>query len=61
MSKEIEGYVRLAELIKIVPFASSTVWRKVKEGTFPKPVKLSDRITAWRKEDIRLWIEEHQS
>jgi len=61
MSKEIEGYVRLSELIKIVPFASSTVWRKVKEGTFPKPVKLSDRITAWRKEDIRLWIEEHQS
>jgi len=51
----------LAELIKIVPFAPSTVWRKVKEGHFPKPVKLSDQITVWRKEDIRLWIEKQDS
>jgi len=48
------GYVRQAQLIPaIFPFSSATLWRKVKAGTFPKPVKLGPRITAWRVEDIR--------
>jgi predicted DNA-binding transcriptional regulator AlpA len=41
----------------IVPFSSATLWRKVKVGDFPHPVKLSERITAWRVEDIRDWME----
>jgi prophage regulatory protein len=48
------GYVRQSQLIpSIFPFSSATLWRKVKAGTFPKPVKLGPRITAWRVEDIR--------
>jgi hypothetical protein len=40
-----------------VPFSSATLWRRVKAGTFPKPVKLSERVTAWRVEDIRQWLD----
>ena len=48
------GYVRQAQLIPaIFPFSSATLWRKVKAGTFPQPVKLGPRITAWKVEDIR--------
>lgn len=51
------GYVRQSQLIPIiVPFSSATLWRKVKAGDFPKPVKLSERVTAWRVEDIRAWM-----
>lgn len=39
-----------------LPFSPATFWRKVKDGTFPKPVKLSARITAWRVGDVREWI-----
>ncbi|HWE18028.1 MAG TPA: AlpA family phage regulatory protein [Hyphomicrobiaceae bacterium] len=50
------GYLRQAQLIPtIFPFSSATLWRKVKAGTFPKPVKLGPRITAWRVEDIRAY------
>jgi len=28
----------------------------VKAGTFPKPTKLSSRVTAWRVADIRDWM-----
>jgi predicted DNA-binding transcriptional regulator AlpA len=28
----------------------------VKLGTFPKPIKLGPRITAWRVEDVRKFI-----
>ena len=52
------GYLRQARLIPhIVPFSSATLWRKVKSGDFPKPVKLSERVTAWRVEDIRAWMQ----
>ena len=37
------------------PFSAPTLWRKVKAGTFPKPVKLSERVTAWKVGDIRAW------
>ena len=53
------GYVRQAQLIPgIVPFSAATLWRRVKEGTFPAPVRLSDRVTAWRAEDVRAWMAE---
>ncbi len=51
------GYLRQSQLIPvIVPFSSATLWRKCKSGEFPKPVKLSERVTAWRVEDIREWM-----
>ena len=31
----------------LLPFSSATLWRKVKAGTFPRPVKLADKVTAW--------------
>jgi len=52
------GYIRQSQLIPIIlPFSPATLWRKVKAGNFPAPVKLSERITAWRVEDIRAWME----
>lgn len=52
------GYLRQSQLIPIiVPFSSATLWRKVKAGEFPRPVKLSERVTAWRVEDIRAWMQ----
>ncbi|MEO6823706.1 MAG: AlpA family phage regulatory protein [Nitrosospira sp.] len=51
-------FIRQSQLIPfIVPFSSATLWRKVSEGTFPKPEKLSERITAWRTDDIRQWLD----
>lgn len=52
------GYVREFHLIPgALPFSTATLWRKVKAGTFPKPVKLSERVTAWRVEDVREWLD----
>lgn len=54
------GYVRQSQLIPhIVPFSSATLWRKVQSGEFPRPVKLSTRITAWSVESVREWLSSH--
>jgi len=52
------GYVRQAQLIPApLPFSSATLWRKCKSGEFPKPVKLSERVTAWEVGAVRAWLE----
>ncbi len=51
------GFVRLADLRFIIPLSDSTIWRRVKGQTFPAPIKLSERVTAWKVEDIRQWLE----
>jgi prophage regulatory protein len=51
------GYVRQKLLIPhLVPFSSATLWRKVSDGTFPAPHKLSARVTAWKIEEVKTWI-----
>jgi predicted DNA-binding transcriptional regulator AlpA len=54
------GFLRLRSIIGpngLIPVGRSTWWAGVKSGRFPKPVKLGARITAWRVEDIRSFIE----
>ncbi len=61
------GFLRLKQLVgdpkasppvpPIVPMGRSSIWRNVKAGTFPAPVKLGPMTTAWRAEDIHAWID----
>lgn len=59
------GFVREAQLVLSpkrpdtpapLPFSAPTLWRKVKAGTFPKPIKLSERVTAWNVGTVRAWM-----
>lgn len=63
------GYLRLPQIVgkpstgtapaipALIPVCRSTWWAGVRSGRYPRPVKLGDRITAWRVEDIRSLIE----
>lgn len=56
----LAGFLRLRSIIAPhgpIPVSKSTWWAGIKDGRFPKPVKLGPRITAWRAEDIRRLIE----
>lgn len=59
------AYIRAADLAQspgragapaLLPFSAPTLWRKVKNGSFPRPVKLSQRVTAWQVGSVRSWI-----
>ena len=59
------GYVRESQLVQSpkrpatpapLPFSAPTLWRKVKAGTFPKPTRLSERVTAWNVGSVRAWM-----
>lgn len=61
------GYLRLPQIIgnpkadppipAVIPVGKSTWWAGVKSGKYPKPIKLSPHVTAWRVSDIRALIE----
>lgn len=59
VSQEAE-YLRQRKLLTMVPFSRTTLWRRIKDRTFPQPFKISKGITVWRAEDIRTWIR-HQA
>lgn len=33
----------------------TTIYRKMKAGTFPQPVRIGKRRVAWRESDIMAW------
>ncbi|HIX40860.1 AlpA family phage regulatory protein [uncultured Desulfovibrio sp.] len=51
------GFVRLADVLKLIPVGKSAWYAGIKEGRFPAPVKLNKRASAYRVEDIRALIE----
>lgn len=55
------GFLRLPEVLKLIPVSKSTWWAGVKSGRFPKSVKLGPRTTAWRAEDIQALIDKHSA
>ena len=54
---QTQGFLRLKEVLKLVPISKSTWWQGVKDGVYPQPVKLSSRCTAWRASDIQDFID----
>lgn len=55
--KPIPAYIRQRELMALLPFSRSTLWRKVKNGTFVRPLQLSSRIIAWNRNEVLAWLE----
>ena len=47
------GFLRLPQVLSVIPVGKTCWWEGVRQGRYPKPVKLSPRCTAWRAEDIR--------
>ena len=51
------GFLRLPEVLRLFPVSKSTWWAGVRANRYPKPIKIGERCTAWRAEDIRALIE----
>ncbi|WP_081679055.1 helix-turn-helix transcriptional regulator [Methylobacter luteus] len=55
------GFLRIWQIVgnkktstpALIPISRTSFLNGVKSGKYPKPVKLGERTTAWRVEDIR--------
>lgn len=51
--------LRLKQVSTIVGLAKSSIYRKVREGTFPAPIKLgSDWASGWISTEVYDWIDD---
>jgi predicted DNA-binding transcriptional regulator AlpA len=44
--------LRLPQVLQLIPISKSSWWLGIREGRYPKPIKLGPRISAWKESDI---------
>ena len=52
--------LKLKEISSLTKLSSSTIYRLVQAGEFPKPIKLAAHASGWLESDIENWIEARQ-
>lgn len=55
--------IRIDDVIAKTSLSRSSIYRKMEEGKFPRPVSLSDSTArgspkAWRLSEVQAWIQE---
>lgn len=52
-----ERLIRRPEVEARTGLSRSTIYEWMKRGDFPQPVKLGERLVAWRESDVVAWLE----
>ena len=56
----MDRIMRTSEVVKLTGLSKTTIWRRVRSGDFPMPVRLGSRATrsvGWREGEIERWID----
>ncbi|HEX8542706.1 MAG TPA: AlpA family transcriptional regulator [Pseudomonas sp.] len=54
--KHLDRFLRLDEVLHTTGLGRNTVYRRIKEGTFPKQVRIGPNSVAWRESEISQWM-----
>jgi predicted DNA-binding transcriptional regulator AlpA len=44
----------------MLPVTKVTLWRWIRDGDFPKPIKLGANRVGWRESVVRRWLDERE-
>lgn len=58
---ELDRMLRIAEVLRITGVSTATLYRWIKDGHFPAPVKLGPNSVGWRASVVRNWIDSRQT
>lgn len=53
-----EIMLRLPQVQQQVPLSRSEIYQRIKDGQFPKQIRLSHKVALWKQSDIDAWISE---
>jgi len=48
--------LKIQDVVHKCNLSKATIYKKAKEGTFPKQIKLSERSSGWLESEINDWI-----
>ena len=49
--------IKLPKVMEITSLSNATIYRLIKQGDFPKQIKLSQRTVVWNMDEIDNWLE----
>jgi len=49
--------LRLPDVVEATGMSSTTIWRREKDGQFPRRRRLGANLVAWRSDEIEAYIE----
>ncbi|EXF95592.1 DNA-binding protein [Pseudomonas fluorescens HK44] len=55
-TKSIDRFLRLDEVLHTTGLGRNTVYRRIREGTFPKQIRIGPNSVAWRQSAIAKWM-----
>lgn len=47
-----DALIRIKDVLRLYPISKSGWFKGIQDGKYPKPVKLGERVSAWRVGDI---------
>ena len=50
--------IKLPKVREITSLSNATIYRLIKQGTFPKQIKLSKRTVVWNMDEMDNWLQE---
>ena len=53
---EPEKILRMRTVLERTGLSRSTIYRKMKDGTFPSHVRISEHCSGWRVSEINRWM-----
>lgn len=56
-----QGMSRAKDILPLLPFGRTTLHEWSRDGRFPKSIRLSRTIVAWRNADVLNWLENHSN
>lgn len=53
-----DALLKIDEVAAATSLSAPTIYRRLRDGTFPAPIHLSKRCTRWRAGTVRRWVQE---
>lgn len=54
--KPAPAFYRLADVLRITALSRATIYRRIAEGCFPRPIHLGGRACGWTPAALEAWI-----
>lgn len=52
-----DALLRIQTVADATGLSGATIYRKLKAGDFPSPIRMGARCTRWKAADVRAWIQ----
>lgn len=57
ISYPTDGYARMTKTARFLGISYPTLWRWIRDGSFIKPIELSEGVKVFDAAEVRAWVD----